>query len=122
MMASMSTARKVALVCLFSPPVLAVIGCGSVVPPEVSGGMKVLANKMNTLTGTEIQAMAGAANIPLTIDQANVIAEFLADNDIASMADVEALIVKFQQDPTSVKLPGGFFDLFKNFQLPTQST
>ncbi len=93
-MLSMFTARKAVLVCMFSLPVLAMIGCGSLLPPEASGGLKVLQNKMNKLTGEEIQAMATLGNVPLTDEQADVLAKFLADNNLTSLTEVQALIAR----------------------------
>lgn len=125
MMVSMSAFRKVVLVCAVALPMLAVVGCGtSLVPPEVSALAKIGTGQMNTLSGTEIKAVADTF-VPgslLTDPQADAIAQFLSENDIATIADAQALVAKFVADPTSVKLPDGFLELFKDFQLPTGGT
>ena len=61
---------------------------------------------------------AYAPGLQLTDAQADGIAEFLADNNIATIADLQALLLKAQTDPTSVVLPDGFLELFADFQLP----
>jgi hypothetical protein len=117
--------RTAALVCAVSVPFLAVAGCGSLVPPDASGMLKIATGQMNNLSGEEIQAMtaspivaAYAPDLQLTDVQADAIAEFLSDNSIATIADLQALLLKVQTDPTSVVLPDGFFELSADFQLP----
>ena len=121
-MRMLRTAALVCVVCLF---VIPVTGCRSIVPPDVSAMMKIGTGKMNTLTGEEVQALttnaivaAYAPELQLTDEQAAAIAQFLADNHIATLADLQALFLKAQTDPTSVVFPDGFFELFKDFQLP----
>ncbi len=113
------TLRIAVLVCAVSLPALYLVGCGAL-PPEVSAMTKVATGQMNTLTGTEVQALATtfAPEVVLTEPQADAIAGFFADNNIATMVDLQNLILKAQQDPSSVTLPEGFMDLFKDFQLP----
>jgi hypothetical protein len=118
--------RTAALVCAVSLPFLAVAGCGSLVPPDASGMLKIVTGQMNNLSGEEIQALttspivaAYAPDLQLTDVQADAIAEFLADNNIATIADLQALLLRVQTDPTSIVLPDGFFELFADFQPPT---
>lgn len=126
-MSFMRTLRATALMSAVSMSVLAVVGCNSIVPPDVSALAKIATGRMNTLTGEEIQALttipivaASAPGLQLTDEQAAAIAQFLADNHIATIADLDALILKAQTDPTSIVLPDGFFELFKDFQVPVQ--
>jgi hypothetical protein len=123
----MRVLRAAALVCAISLPLIAVAGCASIVPPDVSGLMKIATGRMNNLTGEEVLALASssvvaayAPNIQLTDAQADAIAEFLADNNIATLADLQALLQQAHEDPGSVVLPDGFFELFADFELPEQ--
>lgn len=115
-MVRLFSVRNAVWVVVLFLPVLAMVGCASVAPPEVSGGTKVLMGRMTSLTSTEVQAMASVANITLTDAQAQAIVQFLVDNNINSLNDAEALITKWQTDPLSVKLPDGFLQLFLNWQ------
>lgn len=117
-----STLRRAVLTCAVAVPFLAMVGCGgSLVPPEVSAMAKVASGQMNTLTGAEIEAVATTylPDLPLTAEQADAIAQFLADNNVATITDLEALLQKAITDPTSIKLPDGFLALFENMVLPT---
>jgi hypothetical protein len=125
-MSSLRMLSAVALVCAVSLCVISVTGCSSVVPPDVSAMTKIATGQMNALTGAEIQALTTspiiAAYVPdlqLTDPQAAAIAQFLADNNVATIADLQALIARAITDPTSIVLPDGFLALFQDFKLPT---
>jgi hypothetical protein len=113
------TLRSAAILCALSLPVLTLAGCGAV-SAEVSAMTKIATGHMDTLTGQEVQAVAAyfVTGVELNDQQADAIAQFLADNDVATMADLQALIEKARQDPDSVQLPDDFLELFQNFQLP----
>jgi hypothetical protein len=80
---------------------------------------KVAAGRMNTLTGAEIEAVATTylPDLPMTTEQADAIAQFLADNNIATITDMQTLLQKAVADPTSIKLPDNFLALFENLVL-----
>lgn len=108
-----TTAKMVVLLCLV-PALVAVTGCGFI-SPEVSAITKVAMGQMDKLSGGEIQAVAAtfAPDVELNEEQADAVAEFLAGNEIKTIADLQALIDQAMQDPTSVELPEGFLDLFE---------
>jgi hypothetical protein len=125
-MPSLRMLSAAGLVCAVCLCVISVTGCSSIVPPEVSAMTKIATGQMNTLTGAEIQALTSspiiAAYVPdlqLTDPQAAAIAQFLADNNVAAIADLQALIARAIADPTSIVLPDGFLALFQDFKLPT---
>ncbi len=113
------TLRNAAILCAVSLPLLTLVGCGAA-SAEVSAITKIASGHMDTLTGEEVQAVAASfvTGVELNAEQADAIAQFLADNHIATIADLQAFIDKAVQDPGSVQLPENFLELFQNFQLP----
>lgn len=111
--------RTGVLVSAMALPVLAVAGCAGT-SSEVSALAKIAAGQMNTLTSNEVQALALAycPTCQFTADQAGAVSQFLADNHIATIADLAGLIEKAIQDPASVVLPDGFLTLFQSFLTP----
>jgi hypothetical protein len=99
-------------------------GCGAAASPEISAVMKIAQGTMDTLTAAEIQALDTTflPTLPLTEQEAGVIAEFLSLNKVATIADMEALIQKAETDPTSIQLPAGLLDLFASIDLSSLLT
>lgn len=113
------TLRSVAVLCAVFLPLLMLVGCGAA-SAEVSALTKIATGHMDTLTGPEVQAVAArfVPGVELSDEQADAIAQFLADNHVATMADMQTLIEKALQDPSSVQLPENFLELFQDFRLP----
>ncbi len=114
---------KVLLLCVASLPILGAAGCTSLLPPELRAGAKILGGSMDTLTGVEIQAAAlSFGGVVLTDAQADAIAKFLKDNNLATLDDIQALMDQWEQDPSSIQLPDGFEQLFEDFDTSTIDT
>ncbi len=100
---------------------LPLFGCPGALLPEVSGALKVANNQWSQLTGAEIYALVQAANaadpdinINITREQADIIAQFLRDNDIDSPADWNVVVEQATNDPGSIVIPDGAEELFSS--------
>ena len=103
---------------------LVVTGCFSTAPleNEVTWAIKAASGRLTDATATEWQAVAEQideiipeVNVSLTDAQAEAIVEFVQDNEIDDLEDVETLVEQAQTDPESIEVPDGFMDLFGNF-------
>ncbi len=100
---------------------LPLFGCPGALPPEVSGALKIANNQWSQLTGAEIYALVQAANaadpdlnLNITREQADIIAQFLRDNEIDSPADWNAVVEQAANDPGSIVIPDGAEELFSS--------
>lgn len=83
--------------------------------------LKIISGQLDSLTTEDILSISGkfAPQAHLTQQQAAAIVQFLIDNQVKTIDDLQALIDQAQADPDSVQLPDGFEDLFNGFDAAT---
>jgi hypothetical protein len=95
-----------------------------VAPPEneVTWAAKALTNNLTEATATEWQAVATRideavpeVDIALSPAQAQAIVEFVQQNEINGLQDIQGKIEQAQEDPNSIVIPDGFLELFSGF-------
>lgn len=80
----------------------------------LTAGTKIAASNISGLTADEIQILGDTASefnaqVPaLSDEQADAISEFLVQNDINSVDDIQAIV----DDPGSLVIPDGLEELF----------
>ena len=103
---------------------LVATGCLTAASPEneVTWAVKAAAGTLTEATATEWQAVAEVidevvpgVDVTLTDAQAEAIVEFVQDNEIDDLEDVEALVEQAQTDPESIEVPDAFLELFGDF-------
>ena len=88
----------------------------------LSGAGKIATGAMGDLTSTEVLVLSEEISnvvpgVPaLTAEEAAVIVEFLAANNLNTPGDVEALIAQAEADPGSIVIPEGLEDLIGNYE------
>lgn len=83
-----STLAKTAILCCALLAMITFVGCAA--NPLASGMAKVASGNADTLTGAEVQALVGqfAPGTTFTTEQANAIAQFLADAHVKTMDQI----------------------------------
>lgn len=109
---------KLTLIAMLTAGVLS-SGCvvPNLVPPEVSGALKLANDQVGELTASEIAALVTRAqqfgvdiDVTITEDDAQAIVEFFDVNDVQTINDVTLLVEQFVADPSSIEVPDAAFD------------
>ena len=98
-------------------------GCFVAAPEnEVTWAAKALTNNLTEATATEWQAVATKideavpeVDIALSPAQAQAIVDFVQQNEINGVQDIQGKIEQAQEDPNSIVIPDGFLELFGEF-------
>jgi hypothetical protein len=121
------TARKLTLGCLCLTIAIGATGCFSTDPRTsnqgggnlLTAGAKVAGERVYSLTPDEIQILADEVsarssnfNLSVTDEQAADAAQFLKTHGVRSLAELEAIINQYRQDPGSIDIPDSVLDLF----------
>lgn len=95
----------------------------------LSAGAKIAGSRISTLTPDEIQILgdtvsARSAQIELSItdQQAADAVQFLVDNKVNSIQDIQRLVEQYQNDPNSIEIPESILDLFESGGFETSAT
>lgn len=117
---------RTAVALILLPTLLLATGCGTDARTSNQGGgniltagTKVASGELTSLTPDEIQIIGDqlsnfipdAPDIELTDEQADIIDQFLEENDINTIEEAIALT----QNPGDIVLPDEFLDLFTAF-------
>jgi hypothetical protein len=120
----MRTCSLSALAVLGCAVSLVATGCLTAAPPEneLTWAVKAAAGNLTQTTVAEWQAVAEVidevipgVDVTLTEAQAEAIVEFVQENEIDDLGDVEEMVEQAQTDPESIDVPDAFLELFGEF-------
>jgi hypothetical protein len=87
----------------------------------LTAGAKIAAGRISTLTPDEVQILGDtvSANSPqveiwITDEQAADAVQFLKDNNVNTIQDIQRLVEQYRRDPDSIEIPQSIVDLFES--------